>query len=635
MFQKLPTLLIPLLLMLGAPCPTIAAGSLVITKDPHAFPSLVREFDYELKWTADKQYRSGTQIDLAADSIRNSLIWSFLGADAIPGEVVYRSDVHLDPSHKNIISLKFPRGIRPGEEVTFRLRLKPSENAPMRMVLSIWTTDVALKSRPADPPPERVLEGSSCAIEVAPGPVERFSVYSRPFPSKNGKVRVSLVPEDRFGNPTQFTNPVPVAITWNGEVSQENITGSKILYVEAPEDVGRMVVGIPMSALGISENVSNGVREGNSLVITGNPVWKEGPNGLIPSFGEFHWHTEASSDGMRTIDEALTSARDSLNMDFVAPGDHSPEKKDWEPLVKALDQFNVPGEFTTFFGWEQSTVIGHQNYYFTEADHPVRIDGDALKNIQPGATLSEIVEELSEQKRFFAVPHHTNVECEMKDPKDGQPWWHAYEWIQPPPDYIRLVEIMQMRGNQERNEYTDVWRGWHTNGSSVQDALKAGYKVGFTGGTDNHEGFPGKAFGAGLGPDVNTTKSVILTGAWVRSLDRQAVWDALYDRHTWAVWNTRALVWFTVNSGMSGDEVDVKEGEEVTAFVKMSCDDALQSLEIISEGKTVWSKSFDMLDFEVHIPLPAAEKSTHYYLRALQRDGGIIYASPVFLHVAS
>jgi hypothetical protein len=35
----------------------------------------------------------------------------------------------------------------------------------------------------------------------------------------------------------------------------------------------------------------------------------------------------------------------------------------------------------------------------------------------------------------------------------------------------------------------------------------------------------------------------------------------------------------------------------------------------------------------VGVPLGEAARSTHFYLRALQRDGGIVYASPVFVDV--
>ncbi len=65
----------------------------------------------------------------------------------------------------------------------------------------------------------------------------------------------------------------------------------------------------------------------------------------------------------------------------------------------------------------------------------------------------------------------------------------------------------------------------------------------------------------------------------------------------------------------------------------MSTEDSLKSIEIVSDRKTIWSGTKDSLDFDVKIPLPAASHSTYFYLRALQRDGGIIYASPVFITV--
>ena len=65
----------------------------------------------------------------------------------------------------------------------------------------------------------------------------------------------------------------------------------------------------------------------------------------------------------------------------------------------------------------------------------------------------------------------------------------------------------------------------------------------------------------------------------------------------------------------------------------MSAEDALQSIEIVSEKKSVWIASKDDLDFDIKVPLGQADHSTYFYLRALQRNGGIIYASPVFVTV--
>jgi len=127
--------------------------------------------------------------------------------------------------------------------------------------------------------------------------------------------------------------------------------------------------------------------------------------------------------------------------------------------------------------------------------------------------------------------------------------------------------------------------------------------------------------------------SRILTGTWTDRIERQSVWRGLYDRHTWAVWDTRAIVYFAVNEAQAGDEIKLVKAAPLKAYIKISAEDALQSIEIVSEKRTVWIGSSDELDFEKVIELGAAEKNTHFYLRALQRNGGIIYASPVFVTV--
>lgn len=127
---------------------------------------------------------------------------------------------------------------------------------------------------------------------------------------------------------------------------------------------------------------------------------------------------------------------------------------------------------------------------------------------------------------------------------------------------------------------------------------------------------------------------MILTGVWTPRVERQAIFDSLKARHTWAVWDTRALVDFSVNGAPAGDELTVTPGTALKAHLRLSAEDALQTVELVSEGKTVWHRSFAELDIDVEFPLGVAEHSTHFYVRALQRNGGLIYASPVFVTVA-
>lgn len=65
----------------------------------------------------------------------------------------------------------------------------------------------------------------------------------------------------------------------------------------------------------------------------------------------------------------------------------------------------------------------------------------------------------------------------------------------------------------------------------------------------------------------------------------------------------------------------------------LRAEDSLRTLEIISEKKVVWRTSGTTRDMDFEVPLGNAERDTHFYLRALQRNGGVIYASPVFVSI--
>ncbi len=78
----------------------------------------------------------------------------------------------------------------------------------------------------------------------------------------------------------------------------------------------------------------------------------------------------------------------------------------------------------------------------------------------------------------------------------------------------------------------------------------------------------------------------------------------------------------------------MKAGEPLKARIKLSAEAPLQSVEIVSEGESVWIDSFTEMDIDVEVPLGQAQTSAYFYLRALQRDGTIIYASPVFVAVS-
>ena len=612
--------------------------SLRIAKDPQAHCTLSRHFAYELEWLPETHYVAGTQVELRSGCLRSFHSWHYMKMAMENADVTWRWKVHPSVSERRqnpervIFRARLPYGVQPGQASKIRLTVVPAFWAGINENLSLWITDVPNNFRPDEPSPApQREEGSDCELVVVAGPVERLSVYSRPMPGPDGKVRTVLVPEDRFGNPAVCEEPVALRLEWEGKEWNEQVQRATIVFLGPPANVGRLRAAVPMASLAPSENIANGLRAVDELVVTGNPVWPDLVDGRRAAFGEFHWHTEFSGDGQRPIEDALRCARDYLNMDFTAPGDHNPRGEQWERTVAALEESDEPDQFATFFGWENGTDRGHENYYFTDPDHPLVCGGKAGIG---GGHPDKLIDQLKQHRDFIAIPHHTNAVAETRKLEDDSPYWYTYQWTEPA-EYVRLIEVFQCRGNQERDNYPDAWRGWHQdNHASAQDALAQGYKLGFVGGTDNHCAWPGRAYAPVEAAGRHDPKSVILTGLWAERVERQSVYDALWARHTWAVWDTRALVVFRVNDVLMGGSLAATKGDPLVAHIRLSAEDALQSLEIVSERETVWASSFSELDIDIDVPLGQAARSTHFYLRGLQRDGGILYASPVFVAVS-
>ncbi|MDD5704385.1 MAG: hypothetical protein PHR35_00555 [Kiritimatiellae bacterium] len=616
--------------------------SLEISKDPNARATMCRHFPYELVWRPERRYVAGAQIELRSHKLRAFLEWKYVGMEIEGADITFRwrtwqtpGELRLNPN-RVLCRAKLHYGIPQGRPLRIRLTAIPPMWSGVDNVISIWTIDVNTDPDPNAPQLDAVKEsGSECLLRVKAAAVERLSIYSRPMAGADGKVRTLLVPEDRFGNPSSFTRPVNATLTWMNRRWSQSLESTTVVSLPEPADIGRLQVTIPVEQLSREDNVTNGNRVGDNIVLRGNPVWRNGPDGLRPAFGEFHWHTDFSGDGQRSIHEALRCARDELNMDFAAPSDHNTRGQNWNDTVTAVETFAKEGEFATFFGWENSSDRGHENYYFTDPGHAL-ICGGAAGIV--GARVEDCegkLKALYQTHDFLVIPHHTNTEAETRRIKDDAPVWHPYPW-HAPVEHVRMAEIMQIRGNQEQNLYDDVWRGWHQNNqASLQDALARGYKVGFTGGTDNHCGWPGRAYAIQEGTGTLNPKSVILTGLWTEQIERHSIYDSLKARRSWAVWDTRALVVFRINGAISGSEIAVGRTTQIAAYLKVSAEDSLQVVEIVSDGNVVWSAQSVSLDMETTIELPPAEKNTYFYLRALQRDGGIIYASPVFVNVTT
>ncbi len=603
--------------------------------------TLLRQQTLNVEWRPGQAQPQGVEVELRVPNFRAFLTWVLHDASVEDADVVYRWFKPANPAgyaanpDRVLVRARLRRQVAADEAVRIKLVMTPGMWAGVELPLAVWTRQPIFhwaSKTPGDDLPVLAEPASTGSVPLVAGVVERLAVRSAPAADDAGVVLTRLVPEDRFGNPAVFKSPVTVRVTWNGGSRELPVRQTIAIELDPPrEAVGRCVASVAMADLAPEENIGNAATVGDRLTVTGNPVWRDLPEGLRPAFGELHWHTELSGDGARPLAEALRCAREELALDFASPGDHSPFGDKWEQTTSALQEAHDPGRFATLFSWEYSHRVGHENYYFTDPDHPVKPDLDGYR----GGRGDEVADTLRGHAGFFAVPHHTNATAETRRAEDNAPAWHAYPWTDPARQpYVRLAEIFQTRGNMERETADDAWRLWHQrNGASVQSALDRGYRIGFTGGTDNHVGWPARIMPElGEGGGRIPTCSHAVTGVWTASVDRQPLFDALHQRQTWACWDTRALVWFTVNDTPQGHELKVTAQTKLTASIRLSAESVLQTLELVGNGgQIVWQSAHHILDVSETIQLGAANTFDYLYMRGLLRDGGIIYSSPVFI----
>lgn len=493
----------------------------------------------------------------------------------------------------SVLELALPDGCPPGAAIDAELGVKPSPHAGIDVAIDVEARSCAGEEfRPV---------GERVAIAVVAGPPVALECRAR---LAAGTIRVSVFARDAYAN---------VADSYRGQVELTGAAPGLPRTVEVRD--GHAVVRLEDAGRDATAplRIEARDRERGWLAVS-NPLCAR-----MPYFGELHFHTAFSADGGGELADAYGYARDVLQLDLVAVTDHTPLEH-WQATKDVDDAFDEPGLFTTLHSWEWSTPHGHANVYLrtpevaagpvrgAEAEHPSHVSW-------PEGTL--------------LVPHHTNIDSSYDDPDyDGPVHWFAYDWSRRNPA-IRLVEVAQCRGNFEADVPDPDW-GIVTGGigASVQDALAMGYRIGFVGGTDNHSGAPTR-------DSLRPGEYVGLTGVYADELSRLPVWDALWNRRTYATSGVPIVGWTRIAGVAMGGEATAHAGD-VLLDADLHGTAPIERVEVIGDGRVVWSADPGELDVTLRdVPLPApASGSGWYYLRLRQRDRHRAWFSPVWVELA-
>ena len=434
---------------------------------------------------------------------------------------------------------------------------------------------------------------------------------------------------DKYFNPTENTSK-KFYITYGD---------NKSLTVDAIQSANSNVVQLPVDGLTrVTVRDDNGMEAVSNYlpVIFGKNVY----------FSDFHWHCEFS-DGQRPLEDVMYSARYQLGLDFCGTGDHGGFNGRFsyghtvDEMKEIYKNIEEDGIFATIAGSEINARQGHVNANAKSADKYnefVNSDPDMYSIIANNPYRYPLKEynDFIHDDEVMLVPHHTNTDsavCGGFVNNDGLPSWGAMPWPNNGAAYehVRLIEIVQTSGSYETEYKQPDWkmseRSGGTLGGSARTALTKGFKVGFCGCSDAHNGWPtgrvGNPFCTGL------------TGVLADELTTPAIFDSLYQRCCYATSGARIIGAARMDGILMGNDVYQAPGQKRTIEIELHGTAPIECVEIIHSGITLASLEVDgSADFYgvwEDTRAGRALSEAWYYVRARQTDGECVWLSPFFI----
>ncbi|MFX0101507.1 MAG: CehA/McbA family metallohydrolase [Candidatus Hodarchaeota archaeon] len=423
---------------------------------------------------------------------------------------------------------------------------------------------------------------SSPVLVVLPAEVSRISAIAPSDAIRNEQILVKEVYIDHFNNPVR-------------------------------------VEQAPIQVSSVSDTTRGSMRVGNLEART-NPIrLNDQLPGLKLFWGDIHGHT-MHSDGLGTIHDYYGFAAEVAALDFAAITDHDdigPRLLDdeWTLMKEAAQKYYQPGKFVTFLGHEYRNGQTDMNVYYPAGD------GDLLRGTD--GNLGDAAEFTRQVKNRggMIVPH----------------MHFGADWSGMDPEVYRVMEVYSSHGCAEYKNcpreipylQKQVQKSSKTNKDSyVHDALKLGYRLGLTAGSDTHSGRPG------FSDWTRVTRTYLggLTALFATELTREAIWDALYNRRCYATTGNRSILEFSINGAMMGSEIGLKAGMPRNISVKCHADGNLKALRIFRSGE-IFIHDEELSGDRMKQTFVENERTTDdwYYVRVDLDDGEMVWSSPIWV----
>jgi hypothetical protein len=443
----------------------------------------------------------------------------------------------------------------------------------------------------------------SPAVDVEPGPAARL-ILTLPSSARPGQtVRLTAAVLDAAGN---------AGLPMKGNIVFEEVPpGLEMPSVISlvPGDEGRKTVELVAAREGIYRLRAEGPGE---LSAESNPM-VVGEDGRRVLWGDLQIHTNFS-DGTGVPEDVLRYARDVAALDVAAITDHDhwgmlfmdQHLPLWNHIREQSARFHQPGSFVTFLGFEWTSWIHGHRHVLYPAD-----EGEVLSSIDPRYDAPEELWDALRGSGALTIAHHSA----------GEPI--ATNWsIRPDPTLEPVTEIVSVHGSSEAVDSPGLVPG-AIPGNTVRDALDRGYRLGFIGSGDGHDGHPGLAHLASHSGGVAAILSEELT--------REAVLQALRERRVYATNGPRILLRVSLGGRRMGSIVEAPETTEELRLLVVS-PAPIDRIEIIRSGQVVEAMAGELRrEIQLRGEIRDLGSGEYLYVRVSQEDGGMAWSSPFFV----
>jgi hypothetical protein len=448
----------------------------------------------------------------------------------------------------------------------------------------------------------RGILADSPMLAIAPGAPARLEL-SLPSTARPGApVRLTAAVLDAWGNAgaaqsAQLTLELP-----------EGLEGPARVEI-APADRSHKTIALVARRPGVHRVIA---RAGD-LAAESNPLEVgDAPRVL---WADLHGHSNFS-DGTGTPEDWFGYARDVAGLDVAALTDHDhwgvrfldATPALWDEIRAQVTRFHEPHRFVTLLGYEWTSWIhGHRHVLYFGDEGPVISSLDEASD-DPRELWAALA-----GREALTFAHHSA----------GEPI--PTNWAIPPdPRFEPVTEVASVHGSSEALDAPRLIAG-PVPGNTVRDVLDRGYRLGFVGSGDSHDGHPG------LTHVASATGG--LAAILAEDATREAVLAALRARRSYATNGPRILLRAELAGRPMGSTLAAAElagGAELR--LRVVAPGEIATAELIRSGRIAERVDGDgARELDVRWKLTDLRPGEYAYVRVVQIGGGAAWSSPWFV----